>query len=61
MRVVVFDVLGKVDIAREIRAFVPAVEKTVDNESGFANSSGTVEDERLRDAVMLHVIVQYGL
>lgn len=30
------------------------------NEGGFANASGAVKKEELRDAVVLHVVVEIG-
>lgn len=34
---------------------------TIENESGLANASGAVEDERLRHSVVLGVIVENSL
>lgn len=55
--VVVFDGLGEVYVASEVRAFVPVVEQTFEDESGFSDASGAVEDQRLRNTVVLSVVV----
>lgn len=39
-------------------AFVPFTKKTVEDESGFADATGAVENEGLRDTVVLGVVVE---
>lgn len=33
---------------------------TFENEGGFANATGAMKDERLRDAMVLNVVVENG-
>lgn len=44
-----------------MRACVPLVKQTVEDEGSFADAAGAVEDEGLRDAVVLGVVVEDGL
>lgn len=55
--VVVFDGGGEVDVAGEVGGFVPIGEETFEDEGSFSDTSGAVEDERLRDAVVLRVVI----
>lgn len=57
--VVVGNGFGEVDVGREMRAFVPFREETVEEEGGFADAAGAVEDERQVDAVMIGVVAEH--
>lgn len=61
VRMVIFDGLSEVYIACNMRACVPLVKQTVEDEGGFADAAGAVEDEGLRDAVVLGVVVEDSL
>lgn len=39
-------------------AFVPFTKKTVEDESGFADATGAVDNERLMDTMVLGVVIE---
>lgn len=55
---VVFDRLREVYVACDVRPFVPVLDETFKDESSFADASRTMEDERLRNSVVLSVVVE---
>lgn len=52
---------GEVDITSDVGAGVPLGEKAVEEEGGFPDAAGPVEEKRLGDAEMVGEVVEDGL